>query len=389
VTRLTALLAVGLVAAPSLASIDILVLSPRSNRPVFGAVKVEAQVLSGEPLEELTLHVNGEEVARWTKEPFTAVIDVGYDNVAHVFEFTARDVYGNEAERRVVTEKANYGEELTLQLQQVFVTVTRGGRRVEELTREDFEVSDDGASQKIVTFEGGETPLTAALLLDTSFSMRGEHLTAALAGARVFLDAMRPLDRGKVMLFSDATLASTPFSEDPGSLEGAVGGAEAGAGTAVNDHLYLALLQLQQQAGRRMIVLLSDGVDVESVLDVDDVLWKAGRLPVLVYWIRVDADASKRLSYYSLWRDPATHRRELDGLEELVRRSGGRIVEIRSIEEAPVAFRGILDELRGQYVLGYYPSDNRNDGRWHDVEVKVVRARGQARSSQGYYDVAE
>lgn len=378
-------LVAALAGAEAAAAIDVFVRHPRDQQVVFGQVEVRLEVLSIEPVAEVEIIVDGKVEARLVEPPYRIIVDIGEENRSHTFEITATDVNGESATRTVVTGQVAVNESLDLELQQLYVTVTRGGSRVLDLERPMFEVFDDDLPQEIVTFERGDVPLTAVLLIDSSLSMRGENLRAALAGARTFVANMRELDEAKVILFSDRLLATTPFTGEPGAVAKVMDGVEASGGTAINDHLYMALKELDDRQGRQVVILLSDGVDIQSVLDMDDVLWKAGRMQSLVYWIRPIGAARPSTSYCSVWRNPEAHRREIDGLDRIVRSSGGRIVEIGEIAEASAAFRGILDELREQYVLGYYPSNNLNDGAWHDVRVRVksalrVRARG------GYFD---
>jgi VWFA-related protein len=136
-----------------------------------------------------------------------------------------------------------------------------------------------------------------------------------------------------------------------------------------------------------VVILLSDGIDVESVLGIEDVLWKARRSQALVYWIRLqDQGAQAVTSRTSSWRDSAGHAAEISGLTRVVNESGGRVVDLDRIENAAGAFRVILQELREQYVLGYYPSANLNDGRWHKVQVRVDGFNLVVRSREGYVD---
>ncbi len=365
--------------------IDVFIHHPRDTEFVFGEVEVNVEVLSAVPVAEVEVKLDGEVVGILREPPYMLRVDVGEENRSRTFEITARDVHGESVTRTVVTPRLETNFELDLELQQLYVTVTRDGRRVLDLERDAFDVIDDGARQQIVTFERGDVPLTAVVLLDSSFSMRGEYLRAALAGARTFVENMRQLDQAKVIVFSDHVLGTTPFTGDPEVVASAMKSVEATGGTAINDHLYLALKELDRRQGRRVVILLSDGVDVESVLDMSDVDWKAGRTQTLIYWIRPSEVAQSSASYYSAWRNPEVHRREIDALKEIVQGSGGRIRDIDRIADAPVAFREILDELREQYVVGYYPSRNLNDGAWHKVRVRV-RGGVRVRARDGYYD---
>lgn len=372
-------------AAPA-SAIDLFVQSPRGNEAIFGPVEVVFDVLSAAPVAGVEIFLDGELAGRVEAPPWKITIDVGEENRGHTIEIRATDAAGETASRTIETPPLTAQFELDIELQQLFVTVTRGGERVAGLEREDFEIRDDGVREEIVTFEGGDAPLTAVLLVDSSFSMRGEHLRAALAGARTFIASMRELDLAKVIVFSDRVLASTPFTGDPSEVGAAMEGVQAAGGTSINDHLYEALKELDQHQGRRLVILLSDGEDVESVLDMDDVRWKAGRSQALIYWIRpltaaLSADRPRTTS----WRDAEAYRHEIETLERVVRESGGRIRNIDQIADAPAAFRDILAELREQYVLGYYPTQNRNDGSWHEVDVRVGGGL-RARAREGYYD---
>ena len=134
-------------------------------------------------------------------------------------------------------------------------------------------------------------------------------------------------------------------------------------------------------------MLLSDGVDVDNLLEMEQVEEVAARSQALVYWIRlIDEESGPDVTYLSAWRGREEHRREMDGLRRLVETSGGRILDLPRVEEAEAAFREILAELREQYVLGYYPSNSKGDGRWHSVKVDVKGSGFSVRSRAGYRD---
>lgn len=384
----TAFALAALVAAPPAWAIDVFITSPRPQTGVFGTVTIVAEVLSTEPVVEVVFRVDGEVVGRLPAPPWRLNVDVGHENVPHTFEVTARDASGATATGRVVTRTIAVDESVDLELQQLYVTVTRGGQRVLDLPRAAFTVLDEGDRQELVTFEGGDVPLVAALLVDSSLSMRGSRIQAALEGARAFVAGMRELDEASLMLFSDRLLHVTPFTSNAATIARGLDAVTAEGGTAVNDHLYAALKRLDLQQGRRVVVLLSDGTDIESVLSIEDVLWKARRSQSLVYWIRLrGGESGDVVSRTSAWRDMAGHERERNGLAQVVQESGGRIVDLDRIEDAPAAFREILAELREQYVLGYYPSVNLDDNRWHRVEVRVNAGFGLAvRAREGYVD---
>ena len=357
--------------------------SPAEDRPAFGDLTISVDVLA-EDVIEVEFHVDGEEVGRLRERPYRLPIDLGEDFGAHRFEVVVRRREGQELRAVRRTPGLHIDEVIDLELQQLYVSLPDGSPET-DLVVADFEVLDDGQRQTIVTFERGDAPLTVALLIDGSESMRGGRLKAALEGARAFMRGMRSLDEATVVLFSDSIRYRSPFSQEPDELADAVSAVEAGGGTALNDTLYVSMKQLEARQGRRVVVLLSDGVDIHSVLSVSDLEWSIHRSRSIVYWIELQEE-SVATGALSPWRNSEQHAEEREGLRRLVRESGGRVVSIESEEQAAAAFGDILDELRQQYVLGYYPGANLGDGRWHPVEVRVRRPRVKVHTRGGYVD---
>lgn len=378
-------LLLGLVAARPAPGIEVVILQPSSLEPVFGEVVVDVEVHAPHEVAQVELLVDGQVVDSRTEPPWRFTVDVGQDNVEHRFEVHAYDADGAMGRSAITTPPIRIDEELRVELQQLYVTASWETGRVLDLPQSDFRVLDNGVEQKLVTFSRGDVPLTAILLLDASESMRGERFEAALRGAKAFASEMRPLDEAALLLFSDQLLRATPFTNDASELLAPLAGLEPGGNTAINDHLYLALKLLDARQGRRAVVLLSDGADLHSVLEMEEVGWKARRSQALVYWIRLEEKGASS-SFSTAWRNVEGNQRELAELERAVGESGGRIVAVASIGEIEPAFREILRELREQYVLGYYPSDTRDDGSWHEVEVGVRRPGVEVRVREGYVD---
>lgn len=371
---------------PALAAdVGVVILKPSSLEAVFGEVVVEAEVHAPHEVAQVELLVNGILVDSRTEPPWRFTVDVGQDNVEHRFEVYAYDPEGAVGRSEITTPRIQIDEETQVELQQLYVTASYAAGRVIDLTRADFRVLDNGVEQKLVTLGRGDLPLTAVLLLDSSESMRGERFEAALRGAKAFGSEMRELDEAALLLFSDQLLHATPFTNDTDELLAPLAGIVAGGNTAINDHLYLALKLLDTRQGRRVVVLFSDGADLHSVLGMEEVLWKARRSQALVYWIRLEEKGGSS-SFATAWRDVEGNKRELAELEQAVAVSGGRIVGVASISEIEPAFREIVRELREQYVLGYYPSDTRDDGSWHKIEVDVKRSGVEVRVREGYVD---
>ena len=357
---------------------------PVPGQAVFGEIEFMAQVASDERIARVEFFLDGRRVGIRRKRPYRVRVNVGDENVDRTFEVVAEGVWGATGRASATTRKVDIQEAVEVSLKQVFVTVSRDSRPILDLARHDFRIIDNGVQESLVTFERGDVPITAVLLLDASESMRGPLLKAALTGSRVFLDQMNPLDQAMLMLFSDQALAATSFSGDRTALMSQLEGVEAGGGPALNDHLYASLRLLDGTQGRRVVILLSDGADVLSVLAMEDVLWKVRRTDALIYWIRLRN--RPRESFSSAWRDFEGNSEEWRGLEKAVNESGGRIEIIDGVEEMGAAFEGIMRELREQYALGYYPSGRRLDGTWRRVRVRVNRPGARVRFRSGYAD---
>lgn len=377
------LLATPLAAA---AAVEVRIIRPLPGETAYGLVEVAAQVVADESVAGVDFFVDGRRVARVEEPPYAIEVDVGQENADHEFRVVVQTASGEQAADRLVTAAIRVDESLELRLQQLYVTVTSGPGRTLGLQAGDFRVLDEGKPQAIVTFERGDVPLTAVLLLDGSESMSPELAAAAVRGARAFVAGMRPLDEAKAMLFSDRLLRASPFTDDPEALAQTLASFEGSGGTALNDFLYAALKLLDGRQGRRVVVLFSDGADVHSVLPMREVLEKARRSQALIYWIHLELGGKGEPSFTSSWRSFEANRLEYQLLAEAVRESGGRVEVLERAEELEQAFAGILAELREQYVLGYYPTAVRGDGSWHDVEVKVGRFGADVRTRGGYID---
>lgn len=364
---------------------------PSDGAFVIGDVVIEAEVVAADPVEGVEFRVDGVTVGMVTSPPYRMQVDLGADSIAYRIEVIARSAGGGEARDSVTTEPVPIGGRIDVELQQFYVTVTDQGERVLDLRPEDFEVFDETVPQRLITFERGDVPLTAVLLIDSSSSMAGAKLQAAIQGATAFVENMEALDQVKVMFFSDRLLSTTQFSDAGGANSTGLPITRATGGTALFDYLFFALKLIEQKQGRRVIIVLSDGVDSHSTLDMEAVSILASRCQAQIHWIRLrsseDADAEDAsIQMWSAWRSASEYRRQPKLLKETVRRSGGDIHSINRIDQIQAIFLEILHDLREQYVLGYYPSNRRNDGAWHHVRVRVAGRGVDLRVAKGYID---
>lgn len=363
------------------------IVAPKAGIPAFGALEVVVEPRGGAPLR-MEFWFNDAKAGELARPPWRLSIATGDENIERRFRVVAVYDGGERRAAEILLPLIQIDDELDLSLQQLYITASRddpSSAPVLDLRRQSFAVFDMGRRQQIVTYEHGDVPLTAALLIDSSLSMRGDPLRSALAGVHSFAAGMAKLDEAMLLLFSDRVMHHTPWSTDPDQLVAGLTGAEARGGTAVNDHLFLALQLLEKRQGRRVVILLSDGVDVESLLSAAQVNEIAVRSQSLIYWIRVSREPFDLLQR-SAWRNTVEHSAEIRQLAATVAASGGRRIDIQRNEEAAGAFQQVLTELRQQYVLGFYPDRSRHDGAWHPIRIEVEPKGILLRTREGYYD---
>ena len=386
-------MSVSRILSPALVAVLLLVASasamvvsidrPTFLEPALGEVEVEVSIESKEAIVRVALRVDDRPQAILESAPYRWIVNVGDANSEHSFRVIATDALGESAEATVTTPRLQADDQVDLELQQLYVTVLRDGLVAEDLSRARFSVEDRGELQELVTFERGDIPLTAVVLLDVSSSMGGAELDMALSSSRSFIEGLEALDRTMLLMFSDRVIRSTEFTGFKEVLLASLSEVTAAGPTALHDHLYLGLKLLERQQGRRVVLLLSDGIDSASVLRAREVSAFAGRSQALVYWLRLPAPGP-RIS--SAWHDAESYRKQLATLEDLVLDSGGRILDLAGIDEAAAAFAEVLEELRSQYVLGYYPTTRSDDGEWHSVKVRVEGPGLRVRARRGYID---
>lgn len=406
----------GLLALGSLEAQELMIVEPAEAVPVFDQVEVvvdwtgvdrtgadrsgiDASTRSERWPDELVLRLDGRQVASLPTDgppPWRTTIDVGSENRDRRLEAVARRGGVELARAARETPAVRIDERIDLGLRQLYVTVTdRRGARVRGLPRDAFTVREAGTSQPLVTFEAGGVPFTAMLLVDASSSMIGERLEAARRGVERFVADMGELDLARLAVFSDRLLALGEFSDDPATVAAPLGAGGSIGGTSLLDQLHHALLLLERRQGRRVALLLSDGWDTHSALDVAQVERLALRGSTQLFWLR-PADTvphgrwlgppspgqGRRAVSYSAWRTVDESIERYRALEALVEATGGRIVDFETDADLEPALIDILDELRSQYALGYYPSDagaDTADG-WLSVDVEVEPSRLRVRA---------
>lgn len=284
----------------------------------------------------------------------------------------------------------------------VFVTVRdKHHDIISNLAKDDFKVYEDGVEQKVSFFSKDmNLPITLGLLIDTSGS-QNQLLNAEQETASRFLkEVLKPKDLAMVMSFdTDANLLAD-FTEDTGVLNRAIQrtqinadssgiGGTAGTipdsdpkGTVLYDAIYLASHdELSGQAGRKAIVVLTDAQDEGSRLSLDDAIESAQRADTVIHVLLI-ADPGGYFGMGMGYSGGAVAAR-------MAQATGGRAINVHSEKSLENAFDQISEELRSQYVIGYYPSNAKHDGTFRKIEVKVNRPDLKTLARRGYYAPAK
>lgn len=321
----------------SLATVDW-----RPDGSVEVVAEVDASVASS--LDRLELYRNQELQAILTEAPFRARLpSQAAPGSADFVRAVAHLRDGTALEAVELRGADQLTEEVQVNLVEIYVVVTDStSRPVEGLEVTDFAVTLNGRPQPIERFlVADEVPLTLGLVVDTSSSMDTLMVDTQIAAARFLSDALEPLDRAFVVDFADRPRLVHPITGDLGRLLTGLGKMEAYGATALYDAILFAIVQFDGGAGRRALVLLSDGDDFRSRHSYRRTYLTAKRSGLPIYVIALAGLDAQR---------PAFRK---DDLEAIAEASGGRVFYVRSMSDVTEAYRQIAIELRNQYLLAF------------------------------------
>jgi Ca-activated chloride channel family protein len=253
-------------------------------------------------------------------------------------------------------------------LVEIYAAVTdEAGNPVTGLSRQDFTVVEDGRPQALSAFAEGDFPLSVALAIDRSFSMGPKQLPAAVGAARTFLGELRAQDQSLIVAIGSEIDVVAPLSTDrPAGLR-ALAALTPWGTTGLHDAILQSIDAIQAAAGRRALVLLSDGSDRYSKATAAEALDRARRSDVMIYPIAV---GGARPALFA----------------ELASLTGGRSFQPKTPAQLNAIMRTIANELRHQYLLGYAPLRPimRGGGEWRAIAVRVARPGVTVRARDGY-----
>jgi Ca-activated chloride channel family protein len=264
--------------------------------------------------------------------------------------------------------------------------VTDGRRPVGGLTAADFELLDNGVAQTIQQLHVEQLPLSILMVLDTSWSVHGERLSALKNAASAVVGRLRAQDRAALISFSHRLELRSRLTADREQLRGAIAGLAAEGSTALRDAAYAGFAMRGNDPARALMVLFTDGVDTSSFLDERRVLEVARRSDVTVYPIGVRDAPSLTWSRDQVVASEPRSAAPTDDkfLKALAAETGGRVVYAGRDRDLGPTFARVLDEFKNRYVLGYTPSGVARGG-WHRVEVRVKNRKATVTARRGYF----
>ena len=256
--------------------------------------------------------------------------------------------------------------------------IDKRGNAVVNLKLEDFELRVDGEPRPLSDLTRSETSVRLAMLFDNSGSLDSAREFEKQAAIRFFRKVMRAKDEAAIYSIETDSYLAQALTSDVHRLEQTIAmfGKPEG-GTSLFDTIVTASTYLHPYAGRRVLVIVSDGIETTShITDFDSVVQRVLADDCQVYVVQTGLYEGANL------RALAAERR----MEQLTTQTGGAVYIPKTTDQLDDAFDQIAADLSQQYVLSYYPSADTRDGRVHLLDLRVkTRNDVRLRARKGYY----
>ena len=350
----------------------IAIVSPEAGGYMSGRVTLQARVPLATEAASVRFFVDGREVCVITRRPY----DCDWNAGRLIRERTVRMVVtlkdGQKIVKNVRTQGLDYAANTTVQAVQVTVSVLQNGRFVSGLPRSVFTIQEDGRPQAVNGFIAEDGPLELVVAVDISGSMK-EALPTVKKAVQAFLSAVPPNNYVTVLAFNEEVFEVSRRATGAAELK-KIDDLEAWGTTVLHDALMKGLDVLDEQAGRKALVVFTDGEDRGSNSALAEVERRLEGSDATLYMIGqgrgTSAESLKRL------------------MERLSEPTGGRALFTDRLDELSQAFESLLEELRHQYLLGYQSTNAAKDGTWREIKVDVS-GPGRVRARRGYRAVLE
>jgi Ca-activated chloride channel family protein len=249
----------------------------------------------------------------------------------------------------------------------------KSGQIMAELKKEDFEVREDGAVQKLDVFSRDELPINVALVLDLSDSI-GPFLEPLRDAANTALAALKPDDEAALFTFSTEAQLRVPFTKDKQEIAKQINSFQAGGATNINDGIFLAsqyLLKLPPK-GRRVIILISDDVGTDAGgQGTRDIVTEAIAADAVLYNLKIPGyNPPQTMLYASMVPGLVNIRKVMDA-------TGGELFDVKDVAHLDAEFRALIQRIKTRYTLGYYTNASAALGKPHKLDVRLVSSFGK------------
>ena len=272
----------------------------------------------------------------------------------------------------------------------VFVTVLdKDNRLVPGLTRDDFQVLDNGRAQPLTVFDNTPQPIRIVVMLDVSGSMQG-NLPLLRAGCEQLFSRLLPGDLARVGTFGKEIVISPTFTADVAALREALPTEiEPNAPTPLWRGMDDAMSTFSDKEGRRVVLVLSDGKDApgfrkfgEKFIGQLEIVDRAQRDEVMIYGIGLRSRGAPGSMPMGDLRGMLVDDLPDPALGTTALETGGGYFEIRARDDLGAAFARVVEELHSQYLMGFAPSTR--DGKRHRIEVKLPGKDLKPRARKNY-----
>lgn len=286
--------------------------------------------------------------------------------------------------------------------------VDNRGRSITSLTKDSFDVFEDGVKQQVTRFEPSEAPFSVVIMLDMSGSTLSFRQVIVQSAMR-FIDALSPQDRVAVVEFYDKINLRNDFTTDRSTIAHSISVANGRGKTHLYKAIDFALDKLANEKSRRKaIIVLTDGVDTDtrdadrdalekvpdqqiaSILKPESstvltrILNRADSQGVTVYPLALPTGDPKKLADPTP-RQVAMFSAARTRLQLIADRSGGQMNAINRLEDMGRLYAQVAADLRTLYTLEYTPANEKRDGKWRTIKIEVKNSDYIARTRQGYY----
>lgn len=302
---------------------------------------------------------------------------------------------GGQQKRAVEPAPTQDGDQIRLGTELVMLDVSvvdRANRPIYDIGKERFSVLEDGVPQQIDFFSKELAPVSLGLAIDTSGSMRSK-LESVIQAVTNLVQGNRPQDETAVIQFKDTVELIEEFTADTGDVKDALDGLISNGQTSLLDAIILAgdYVQKEGRHRRKALIIVTDGLERGSFYSFDDLVDHAREQDVRLYLIGFtqDLDSSKGL----FKKSTKTKAEQL--LNKIATETGGRSFFPKDISELSGITEQIALDLRTVYAIGYYPTNQKRDGTYRKVDVRVANPDGRsdeklvARTRAGYTSAKE